>query len=533
MGSPFARQKAGQIKSLRADVFRVMAELLPTNWIHSALRFFCLVAVTTAALAGEIPPLRVRVSVAPELRSAFIEGGRIILYLTRQVNKEPRNGFDIVLGVTPKNWPATGEFILDSRNQDVITAGTISEFLSAPEPFTYQVLYKQQWDDGQENVPGNLFSEVGTTRYSTNTTWSLTLKKKIPPYEIIPHPFVKSVVIQSKCLTEFSGRPRFVRASVLLPASYFENADKSYPVCYRVPGLNGRYDGINGVLGNQQFSNWWFSSKSPQIVYVCLDSQGPYGDTYQMDSANNGPCGKALTEELIPEIERQVHYRPESRKRFLAGASTGGWVVLGLQIFYPDFFDGAWAYSPDPVEFEHYGLIDIYHDESAFISRYGYLQPESRTIYGDMKWTMKECIEEENVFGTSNNYLTSGGQFGAYNAVFGPKGKDGLPSLMFDPITGKIDHHVAAQWEKYDLKKVLAQNWATLGPKLQGKIWIWTGDMDGLLSNVATRFFKAFLDKTENPKSDAKISFTPMEGHCQEWNEQTVVEMVAAKAAGR
>ncbi len=26
---------------------------------------------------------------------------------------------------------------------------------------------------------------------------------------------------------------------------------------------------------------------------------------------------------------------------------------------------------------------------------------------------------------------------------------------MFDPITGKIDHNIAKQWEKYDLKKVL------------------------------------------------------------------------------
>jgi hypothetical protein len=104
---------------------------------------------------------------------------------------------------------------------------------------------------------------------------------------------------------------------------------------------------------------------------------------------------------------------------------------------------------------------------------------------------------------------------------------------MFDPVTGKIDHAIAAQWEKYDLKKVLENHWATLGPKLQGKLWIWTGDMDGLFSNVATRFLQSSLSKTENPKSDAKISFTPMAGHCQEWNDRAVLRMVAEKAAGR
>lgn len=501
--------------------------------LFAVLQFLCFGAFVLASAADGIPPLRVKVTVAPEMRTSFIEGGRIILYLTRQANKEPRRGFDVVVGVNPTNWSATGEFILDTRNPGIVTVSTLNEFLNSPAPFSYQVLYKQQWDDGQENVPGNLFSEVATTRYATNATLRLTLKQKIPPYEIISHPFVKSVVIPSKCLTEFSGRPRSLRASILLPSTFFENPAKSFPICYRVPGLNGRYDGVNGQLRNPAFSNWWFSSQSPQVVYVCVDSQGPYGDTYQVDSVNNGPCGRALTTELIPEIERQVHYHPDSHQRFLAGASTGGWVVLGLQIFYPDFFDGAWSYSPDPVEFEHFGLIDIYHDESAFMSRYGYPQPESRTIYGDVKWTMKECIEEENVFGRSNNYLTSGQQFGAYNAVFGPKGKDGLPALMFDPVTGKIDRSVAAQWAKYDLKKVLERNWAVLGPKLQGKIWIWTGDMDGLFSNVATRFLKTFLDQTRNPKSDAQIFFTPMAGHCQEWSDQKVIEMVAAKAAGK
>jgi arginine/ornithine N-succinyltransferase beta subunit len=102
---------------------------------------------------------------------------------------------------------------------------------------------------------------------------------------------------------------------------------------------------------------------------------------------------------------------------------------------------------------------------------------------------------------------------------------------MFDPYTGVIDHSIAKQWEAYDLKKILEKNWATLGPKLQGKIWIWMGDMDGLYSNVATRYLQKFLDKTSNPKSDAIIRFTAMAGHTQEWSDKAVIEMVAAKAA--
>jgi hypothetical protein len=318
---------------------------------------------------------------------------------------------------------------------------------------------------------------------------------------------------------------------MLLPSTFFDHPDQSFPICYRAPGLNGRYTFVNNKLKDKEFMEWWMSGKAPQIVYVFLDSRGPYGDTYQVDSENNGPCGKALTEELIPAIEKMVHYNPASHNRYLTGLSTGGWVAVGLQVFYPDFFDGTWSYSPDPLEFEHYGLINIYNDETIFYNRYGYLQPGVRTIYGEPTRAMKDWIYGEAMGSRSGNYLVSGGQFGAYNAVFGPKGKDGLPSLMFDPLTGKIDHEIAKQWEKYDIKKVLEKNWSTLGPKLQGKIWIWTGDMDDLFSNVATRFLKMYLDKTENPKSDAIIRFTQMAGHCEEFSDDDVIMMVGKKAA--
>jgi hypothetical protein len=226
-----------------------------------------------------------------------------------------------------------------------------------------------------------------------------------------------------------------------------------------------------------------------------------------------------------------LHYTSGSTYRFLAGNSTGGWVAMGLQIFYPDFFNGTFSFSPDPLDFEHYGLINIYQDETIFYNRYGYLQPGRRTTNGEPTFSMKDWIKGENLASRTGNYLVSGGQFGAYNAVFGPKGSDGLPSLMFDPITGKIDHEIAKQWEKYDLKKVLQKNWSVLGPKLQGKIYIWIGDMDGLYSNVAVRYFKMFMDKTENPKSDASINFTAMAGHGAEWSDRHALELMAKRVA--
>lgn len=474
---------------------------------------------------------KVNVKVAPEMRSQFQKGGRLLFHLTKQNEREPRSRSEVTIGVTPENWSSDQTFTIDTKNKMVLKNGLDKLKLPLTDKYYYQVVYKQNEDDGNENVAGNLFSEVDSFPISNKSKLDLTLRSQIKPTVIVEHKFVKKIEIKSKFLSDFSGHDRYLKASILLPSGYYEHPEISYPICYRAPGLNGRWDKINGMITNKEFTSWWFAKDAPQVIYVFMDSQGPYGDSYQVDSENNGPCGKALTEELIPAIEKMVNYKSDSKKRYLAGASTGGWVVVGLQIFYPDFFDGCWAYSPDPIDFEHYGLIDIYHDSTIFYNKFGYLQPGKRTTLGEPTFSMKDWIAGENTNSRTNDYRISGGQFGAYNAVFGPRGSDGLPTLMFDPYTGAIDHAIAKQWEKYDLKKVLEKNWSTLGPKLQGKIWIWTGDMDGLYSNVATRFFQKFIEKTENPRSDAIIKFTPMAGHTQEWNDKAVINMVAEKAA--
>lgn len=487
--------------------------------------------VCNLAHAQQSFTFKITVEVSDEMKASFTPGGRLLVHVTNQKEKEPRNKSEFTIGVTPDNWISTNRFVIDTKSKKVLTNGIAKLAGHTAEMYYYQVVYKQNKLDGNENVAGNLYSQVDSSNLRQHNKLSFRLQSIIPKIEIVKHPFVQFVEIRSKYLSDFFGDDRTIKAAILLPSGYFDHPTKKFPICYRAPGLNGRFHAINGMMGSKDFTDWWFSINAPQVIYVFLDSQGPYGDTYQVDSENNGPCGKALTEELIPAIEKLVHYQSDSKLRYVTGYSTGGWIAMGLQIFYPDFFDGAWAYSPDPLEFEHYGLIDIYHDETIFYNKFGYPQPGRRTTNDEPTLPMKNWINGENTNSRTNDYRISGGQMGAYNAVFGPRGNDGLPSLMFDPITGKIDHAIAKQWEKYDLKKVLENNWSTLGPKLQGKIWIWSGDMDGIYSNVATRYFQKFIQQTTHPTSDAIISFTPMAGHIQEWNDKSVLTLIAAKAA--
>ena len=137
------------------------------------------------------------------------------------------------------------------------------------------------------------------------------------------------------------------KASVLLPHDYEIN--KEYAIRYNVAGYGGRYTRINQLLGNADFMDWWDSDEAPQIINVFLDGEGPFGDSYQMNSDNSGPYGEALINELIPHIESEYRGSESAAMRFVDGCSTGGWVSLGLQLYYPDFFNGVFSYSPDAI----------------------------------------------------------------------------------------------------------------------------------------------------------------------------------------
>ena len=80
-----------------------------------------------------------------------------------------------------------------------------------------------------------------------------------------------------------------------------------------------------------------------------------------------------------------------------------------------------------------------------------------------------------------------------------------------------IDHAVAAYWqEHYDLGYILQRDWAKLGPKLQGKIHIYCGDMDTYYLNNAVYLVEEILKKLANPPAEAEVKYGDRFEHC--WN---------------
>ena len=79
-------------------------------------------------------------------------------------------------------------------------------------------------------------------------------------------------------------------------------------------------------------------------------------------------------------------------------------------------------------------------------------------------------------------------------------GEDGYPLRLWDKETGEIDPEVATYWkENFDLRHILERDWATLGPKLEGKLHIYAGLMDNYYLNNAVYLAEEFLESTSNP----------------------------------
>jgi hypothetical protein len=288
------------------------------------------------------------------------------------------------------------------------------------------------------------------------------------------------------------------------------------------------------MISGGEFKTAWESADSPRMILLHLDGDGPFGDPYQINSANNGPYGDAITQELIPYVEEKFRAIGQPYARVLDGGSTGGWVSLALQVFYPDFFNGTWSYCPDGVDFRGFQLVNIYTDKNAYVNGHGFERPSARDLNGDIRFTIRHECQMENVMGMGDSWALSGEQWGAWNAAYGPRGEGGLPVPLWDPKTGVINRAVVEHWKKYDLRLVLEQNWQTLGPKLKGKINIWVGEADNYFLNNAVHMLDDFLSRAR-PAYGGKILYGAGKGHC--WlgvsQREMMDEMSAAIERGR
>lgn len=387
-----------------------------------------------------------------------------------------------------------------------------ADSLSFPGPFStapagdYQVMALLDRDHSYTyfNRPdsGDLLSAVQKLNVPASEA-SITLSRTVAETAVEPHPNAKLVHFGSPMLSAFWGRPINMDATVVLPPKYAASPSVRYPAVYIIHGYGGGYvppkSAIDRSMDQMQ------KGEIPQMIYVFLNAHCPMGHHVFADSVNNGPWGSALVKEFIPYLEKQFRMDAKPSGRFLTGHSSGGWSTLWVMISHPDFFGGTWSTSPDPVDFRNFTGPDFTKlpTQNAYFDADG--KEYNLVRAGNVPlMSVRQYVLQERVLG----YY--GGQFASFEAVFSPKGPDGRPMTAIDRDTGKIDIGVANAWEKYDISRILRNNWKTLGPKLKGKIHIVVGTADTFHLNEPVQLLDTELKKLG---SDAKIEYIEGRDH--------------------
>ena len=391
-------------------------------------------------------------------------------------------------------------------------------------------LHNDQWE-GQNwlRSPGNMYSDVQKIFIdpSQPQTIEITCSHVIPPIEVEPDTnWIKRVKFQSKLLSDFWGQPMYIGATILLPKGYMENPDEYYPVNYiqghfslRAPyGFREEKPDSEDRRGRRgrEFFEYWTSEECPRMLAVTFQHPCPYyDDSHAMNSPNLGPYGDAIMQELIPHIEENFRIIRKSYARVLSGGSTGGWISFALQVFHPDFFGGTFSLCPDALDFRAQHLVNIYEHKNAYYTDYDWLQVERPVLRGT-DGQVREMMKDENYYELAvGNNCRSGGQWEIYMACYGPIGEDGYPKEVWNKLTGEIDPDVARYWkEHFDLRLYLEQNWAEIGPKLEGKLHIYVGDMDSYYLNNGVEFMEKFLESTKDPYYGGVVEYGDGEPHC-------------------
>lgn len=535
-----------------------MKTVLSAILIMIALLFQC-----TSSQRGN---LSFSISFTPALAEKA-QDGRLLLMLANNDTAEPRfqinDGLQaqLVFGVDVEGMRPGDEIVIDEsafgfprRSLSEIPAGMyyVQALINRYETFNLKTGHTvklppdkgegQQWN----RKPGNFYSQPIKVELdpSKRQNIAITMDQEIPPIEEPKDTkYIKHIKIQSKLLSEFWGTPMYLGAHVLLPEGFDEHPEAKYPLMiyhghfpsdfggFRTDPPDPDMDttdysarfGIYGYNKIQQqeaynFYKQWVSKNFPRFLVIEIQHATPYyDDSYAVNSANMGPYGDAIMKELLPEIEKQFRGIGEGWARFTYGGSTGGWEALAVQMFYPDDFNGCFAACPDPIDFRSFCLVDIYKDKNAYFYDSDFKKlprPAHRDYLGQIQSTMQEANYYELALGTKTR---SGQQWDIWEAVYSPQGADGYPKRIFNKETGEIDHSVAEYWkENYDLRHILERDWATLGPKLEGKINIYCGDMDNYYLNNAVYLMEEFLKKTNSPFYKGEVDYGDRAEHC--WN---------------
>lgn len=433
--------------------------------------------LTAAACAGAPPAFRVWFDESVRAEPA---DGRLVVFLIR-------DGARIRRGADPADAPfyndpqpiygvdvaplAPGEKLGVGR--DVAGFPVSVDELPAGSYRARAVLDVVRADSDWSREAGNLYSDVASFTKADGETFTVDLPltrvvEASPPPRT---PGVEWFESRSALLSEFRGREATHRAGVILPEEY--DPAKRYAAIYIVPGFGGDHRYALPIAASGPLFPPGGAARRHAFIIV-LNPESENGHTLFADSANNGPCGRALVEEFIPALEATYPLIREPGARIVVGHSSGGWASIWLAMNYPETFGWCFSGSPDPVDFHAFQKVNIYEQSNFYTDAEG-RELASNQKRGEVRMTIRQENLWEEVRGPSN---TSGQQWDSWQAVFGPRDGHGRPAALFDPFTGEIDRAIADQYRRYDIVHLLTERPERFGPIFAERVRIVVGGED-------------------------------------------------------
>ena len=242
-----------------------------------------------------------------------------------------------------------------------------------------------------------------------------------------------------------------------------------------------------------------------EFILVSLSGQCKWGHHVYANSETNGPRGDALVYEMIPYIDRALPHRggPDGPIRHRAQLRRLVLVVVAGQL-------------PRGVR----RRLELCA-RSGGLPRF----PADRPLCPAAAERLPRPARGAAPAGSARNdaggmvrFLRAHGRLPrARRAVAVVRGglqpsrsRTACPGSSGTAPPGPSIPQTALAWQKYDIRLVLEKNWKTLGPKLQGKLHIVTGELDTFYLEGAVRLLAKTL---RDLSSDAQVEIVPGRDH--------------------
>lgn len=328
----------------------------------------------------------------------------------------------------------------------------------------------------------------------------------------------------------------YVGANIVLPAGYNANDTKTrYPVIYH---QNHWADGFGAYNygKNETFTSIWNKGiipttdnkperPVPKFITVAFRHEAPYyDDSYAVNTANLGPYGDALNDELLPYIEQEFHTIRSPYARIQDGGSTGGWESIANVIYRPDLFGACFSSYPDSLSFYRHQDIALYTASNAYTRDDGSSVPSIQTFVNGTQ-VIEATVASENhwelTFGTASRSFN---QWDIWNAVFGVQGYNNYPLEPWDKVTGEIYPQAVSYWKQFDLTEYIIANFKStrnLGTALADRLFVYVGSWDTYFLNEGVQEFRNRTDEVGG-KGWANVTILPEKTHGGNYQDRDI-----------